>query len=465
MRVKLRASVILLLLSAAVVLWSTPEPAWAESVATFDGGDQHTCVLTTAGGVQCWGDNSYGQLGDGTTTERTNPVDVVALTGGVTAIAAGGEHTCALTMSGGVQCWGRNQWGQLGDGTGGTQDAFRAMPAAVVGLGSEVVALSAGQYQTCALTILGAVTCWGKNENGQLGDGQSCGSVVCTTPTDVAGLTGGVAAVVSGGHHTCALTTTGGAKCWGWNNTGEVGDGTTTQRNSPVDVTGLTSGVAAIAVGGRHTCALTTAGDVKCWGFNLFGELGDGSTIDRTVPVDVVGLTGTPVALDAGFFHTCAQTATGGVQCWGQNTFGQLGDGQACGSLCAAPVNVSGLSGGVSAVTTGFHHNCALTTAGVFRCWGLNFEGQIGDGTSDNIRTTPVDVVWLGPKPTPAPTATATPIPVGGIAELPDVARAPLQAGDSSGPGAAMLAGVTAGVLASAASIGGAVWYTRRRLS
>jgi alpha-tubulin suppressor-like RCC1 family protein len=326
-----------------------------------------------------------------------------------------------------------------------------------------VVALSAGQYHTCALTAAGGVTCWGKNENGQLGDGQSCGIFVCTTPTDVVGLTDGVAAVASGGHHTCALTTSGGVKCWGWNRTGEVGDGTTTQRNTPVDVTELTSDVAAIAVGGRHTCALTTAGDVKCWGFNLYGEVGDGSTMDRSVPVDVVGLTGTPVALDAGFFHTCAQTATGGVQCWGRNVEGQVGDGQVCGSACAAPVNVSGLNGGVSAITTGFYHTCALTTAGAVRCWGRNFEGQIGDGTSDNIRTTPVDVVWLGPKPTPAPTATATPIPVGGIAERPEAARAPLQASGSSGPGAAMLASVTAGVLAGAAAIGGVGWYVRRR--
>ena len=409
MRVILRASIILLLVSAAFVLWSTAEPASAESVATVDAGGRHICVLTTAGGVQCWGYNFYGQLGDGTTTDRTNPVDVVGLTGGVTAIAAGGHHTCALTMSGGVQCWGRNEEGQLGDGTVGN----RATPAAGVGLGSGVVALSAGQYHTCALTAAGGATCWGKNLDGQLGDGQSCG-IICTTPTDVVNLTDGVAAVVSGGHHTCALTASGGAKCWGWNRTGEVGDGTTTQRNSPVDVTGLTSDVAAIAVGGRHTCA---------------------------------------------------QTATGGVQCWGQNAFGQLGDGQVCGTACAAPVNVSSLNGGVSAVTTGFYHTCALPTAGAVRCWGQNFEGQVGDGTSGagNIRTTPVDVVWLGPKPTPAPTATPTPIPVGGIAELPEAARAPLQASGSSGPSAATVASVAAGVLAGAASIGGAAWYVRRR--
>jgi hypothetical protein len=335
------------------------------------GGGSHTCVLTTAGGVKCWGDNYQGELGDGTNSGpetcgfgacSTTPVDVSGFTSGVAAVSAG-VHTCALTTGGGVKCWGDNSYGQLGEGT----TTNRSTPVDVPGLTSGVATVSARVSITCALTTAGGVKCWGLNNFGQLGDGTSTGPQLCrdfaanaypcsTTPVDVSGLTSGVAAV-SAGFHSCALTTGGGVKCWGDNRYGQLGDGTTTDSSMPVDAAGLASGVAAVSVGGSNTCALTTAGGVKCWGANGAGQLGNGTTSGPQT-------CGTPYAV-------------------------------ACST---SPVDVSGLTSGVAAVSAGDDHTCAVTAVGGVKCWGHNRLGQLGDGTTTN-RTTPVDVVATPPYP------------------------------------------------------------------
>jgi Regulator of chromosome condensation (RCC1) repeat/PASTA domain len=174
------------------------------------------------------------------------------------------------------------------------------------------------------------VTCWGS-------DGLAAGP---HPPMDVPGLSSGVSAIATGGQHTCALTAAGGIKCWGWNIYGQLGDGTTTSRSTPADVSGLVSGVSAIAAGGNHTCALTASGRTKCWGWNRYGQLGDGTANGRHIPVNVSGLASRVSAIAAGFRHTCAVTASGGVRCWGRNNSGQLGDDRACGSRCPTPVQV-----------------------------------------------------------------------------------------------------------------------------
>ena len=354
-------------------------------VTAIAAGGWHTCALVGSGGVTCWGRNWDGQLGDGTTADRSTPVDVVGLTSGVTAVAAGGSHTCALTAGGGVKCWGWNRYGQLGDGT----TTQRSTPVDVVGLTSGVTAIAAGWSHTCALTAGGGVTCWGAN-SGQLGDGTTTDR---STPVDVVGLTSGVTAIAAGGSHTCALTASGGVTCWGNNWRGQLGDGTTTDRSTPVDVVGLTSGVTAIAAGGSHTCALTASGGVTCWGNNWRGQLGDGTTTDRSTPVDVVGLTSDATAIAAGEYHTCALTAGGGVTCWGANEYGQLGDGRWT-TWRSTPVDVVGLTSSVTAIAAGGSHTCALTAGGAVTCWGANWDGQLGDGTATDRRT-PVDVVGL----------------------------------------------------------------------
>jgi alpha-tubulin suppressor-like RCC1 family protein/endonuclease/exonuclease/phosphatase family metal-dependent hydrolase len=354
-------------------------------------GTYHTCEGTVAGGVQCWGWNKYGQLGDGTTIDRISPVNVIGLPVGIVAISAANEHTCALTSGGGVKCWGGNRFGQLGDGT--TTDSLT--PADVAGLTSGVSAISAVYLHTCALTVGGGVKCWGNRGYG-LGDGTLLDR---HTPVDVVGLTSGVSAIANGGMHTCALTSSGGVKCWGANRVGQLGDGTTTDRLTPVEVTGLASGVRAISAGGEHTCALTAQGGVKCWGFLMFAPDYLTSTHSST-PVDVIGLASGVSAISVGEISICALTAGGGVKCWGSNDRGILGDGTTIDR--GTPGDVSGLTSGVSAISMGGAHTCALTSSGAVKCWGYNLHGQLGDGTYNQYRLTPVDVSFaLVPTQTP----------------------------------------------------------------
>ncbi len=359
-------------------------------VDAITAGYYHTCALTSAGGVKCWGFNGSGQLGDGTTTQRLTAVDVSGLTSGVTAINAGSSHTCALTSAGGVKCWGANGSGQLGDGTIITP---RLTAVDVSGLTSGVTAITAGDAHTCALTSVGGVKCWGANDFGRLGDGTNLQRL---TAVDVSGLTSGVAAITAGAAHTCALSSAGGVKCWGYNAFGQLGDGSTTPRLTAVDVGGLPFGVAAITADSSHTCALTSAGGVKCWGFNGSGQLGDGTTTQRLTAVDVSGLTSGVTAINAGNAHTCALTSVGGVKCWGLNGGGQLGDGTTTQRLTA--VNVSGLASGVAAITADSSHTCALSSVGGVKCWGFNGSGELGDSTITD-RLTAIDVFSFAPRP------------------------------------------------------------------
>jgi alpha-tubulin suppressor-like RCC1 family protein len=343
------------------------------SATAIAAGGYYTCALTSSGGVKCWG-LRYG----------ARPVDVAGLSSGVTAIAGGSFHSCALTSTGGVKCWGSNFYGQLGDGKKSNGDT----PVDVSGLSSGVAAIGVGGGHSCALTTAGGVKCWGFNRLGELGDGTTTDR---WTPVDVSGLSNGVTAIAVGGYHTCALTGAGGVKCWGEG--GEVGDGTTIDRLTPVDVAALRSGVAAITAGSHHSCALTTAGGVKCWGANGGGQLGDGPGGSRSTPVDVSGLNSGAVAISAGELHSCALMNTGGVKCWGLNAFGQLGEGTP--PEPSTPVDVSGLSSGVTAISAGAEHNCALASTGGVTCWGRNSWGQLGDGTTVNRRS-PVAVIGLG---------------------------------------------------------------------
>jgi len=356
------------------------------SVRALGGGAAFACVVTARGGVECWGQNDAGQLGDGTTTNRIGPAPVLGLDSGVAAVSASGNSACALMVAGSVRCWGSNYNGQVGDGT----RVDRLAPVDVVGLGSGVAQISVGVDSNCALLIGGAVECWGANPVGNIGDGTS--GNLRLTPTPVVGLSSGMVALSPSGGFVdhCALTARGGVKCWGLNRHGQLGDGTTTDRSTPVDVVGLTSGVQAIALGWEESCAITSGGGALCWGWNANGQLGNGTNRDSAVPVPVSGLASGVATLSSGAdSHRCAVTDAGGVKCWGYNFAGELGDGTT--RTRVSPVAVTGLGSGVTTVVTGQYFSCAVLSTGAVRCWGDNSSGQLGDGTTVN-RLTPADI-------------------------------------------------------------------------
>jgi alpha-tubulin suppressor-like RCC1 family protein len=356
------------------------------NVAAIAAGYNATCALTQAGGVKCWGSNTNGQLGDGTTTSRYQPADVPGLTSGVSAITGGIGHFCALTTTGAVKCWGANEGGQLGDGSF-TQ---RETPVDAFGLNTGVTLLSAGMRHTCAAVNGNALKCWGNNIWSQLGERSLLNR---NFPTDAVLPAGNITALAAGSGHSCAMIEGQGVQCWGANNVDQLGQNTSVVSYIPVPVALLSSGVAKIDTGITQSCALTTAGGVKCWGNNILGGVGDGTFLRADSPVDVVGLTSGVTAISVGGSHACALTSAGGVKCWGNNTDGQLGDGSAA-DRSGVPVDVSGLTSGVAAIGVGTSYSCAVLSTGALKCWGLNTSGQLGDNSTVSKRT-PTDVSGL----------------------------------------------------------------------
>jgi len=364
------------------------------------GGEYHSCAVTDEGGpLQCWGKNVSGQLGDDSNDQSETPVGVNGLSTGIKAVDGGYDHSCAVTSGGGVKCWGANSKGQLGNGYW-TQSL---VPVDVKNDDdspiSDAVAVSTGQDHSCALTSGGNVKCWGYNGYGQLGDNSDANrnkAVVVTTTTG-SPLTG-IKAIDLGDAHSCALTTGGSVKCWGSGIYGKLGDGNGIAHYEmmPVNVIGL-SGVATISAGFHHTCAVLTDRTAKCWGYNSNGQLGNGLVnMFYATPQMVSGLT-KGVAIAAGREHTCALLSTGAAKCWGDNYYGQLGDNKASGGTSNVPVDVSGLASGSTALAIGLgnDHSCAIFDGYGVKCWGSNSNGQLGDDSTAN-RNTPVNVDGLG---------------------------------------------------------------------
>lgn len=315
----------------------------------------HSCAVTNDGRVLCWGENISGQIGDGTRAYRPVPTEVVGLDHKIVSVTTGTYHTCALTSSGHVKCWGSNASGQLGDGT--TQ--LRRRPVDVVGLADHVTEVSALGHFTCALTVAGEVWCWGSNWAHELGDGSSVGHR--THPVQVAGLESRVTRLSAGVSHSCALLVTGRVQCWGY---GLLGDGKRTAGSTAVMVK-RTDDAVDVAAGLSHTCVVRSNGSVWCWGFNRYGFLGDGTTRDQLVPVPVLGHSAGVSRVSTGWDHSCAVTSTGQAQCWGARW---TGDGTIRNRL--EPVNVVGVGQGVEHISMGNGGGCVLTQTGAARCWG-----------------------------------------------------------------------------------------------
>ncbi len=346
---------------------STPAPttSFREIVA----GTTQSCGVTTAAAAVCWGDNHYGGLGDGTHVNRLRPVQVAGLGWGVRGIGVGSGFACALTSAGGVQCWGRNEHGQLGNRT--TTDS--ATPVQVEGMAWGVVALRVSWANACVIMRDHSAHCWGENANGNLGDGTTIDRM---TPVHVRGFPAGVTSISPGLDHSCATTPSGATKCWGGNRDGQLGDGTTIDSLVPVTVSHLTGSVQVVA-GTSHSCARTSAGLVACWGLNDVGQLGDGTSTSHTTPVQVVRLRGVDSITTAGE-HSCARTSAGAMKCWGSNWSGQLGDGTTIDR--PFPVSVIGMGRLVTSTSAGGFHTCALVNT-VGKCWGYGYDGELGQGS------------------------------------------------------------------------------------
>ena len=339
-----------------IVVSTTANVASARQVAS---GELHTCYINAQGGVACEGYDGYGQLGSGELFAPTQPTAVVGLSSGVREVAAGGDFSCALTQGGAVYCWGANGFAQLGPNG---QGSYSATPVQVTGLGDGVQAISAGRAHACAITRSGGIKCWGANDSGQLGNG-SVSNTPSATPQDVEGLTEGVVALGLGGSQSCAATAAG-LYCWGRDTLFTEGF----VRSSPDVVSGAGEGVRAIAAGDLHVCVVTQAGAVKCRGENTDGQLGTGDQLSSLTAVQVSGATQGFVDVSAGPSHTCALSTEGITHCWGRNAQGQLGNGSTSASL--VPVIATEQSAAAIGVSARGYSTCTLRSNRSLQCWG-----------------------------------------------------------------------------------------------
>ena len=365
------------------------------TVCRFDGkcvmalsvsaGWMHTCGVTSAGRAMCWGNNGGDQLGTGGSASP-NPVGVTGLDSGVVGIGASLYHSCAVKASGQVMCWGTNEDGQLGVGT---SVAKYATPQFVGGVSTEVVSIAVGGFHTCAVLMSGTAMCWGDNGSGQLGD--STGNRQ-RSPVFVVGLPSAVVSISAGNAHTCAVLQDSSLWCWGSNQYGQLGTGTTKDSLSPLRPKNLANNIVSVACGLSHTCAVDSAGAVKCWGDNVNGQCGRTGGLEFSESGAAVAGLPPVVGTSAGADFSCAWTSNGQALCWGANHAGQLGDNGAVLERHTADL-VYGLKSGVRGLSnTSNKHACAIMESGKVRCWGYNGDGEIGDGSVGSPHRIPTEL-------------------------------------------------------------------------
>ncbi len=421
--------------------WGSPQCGLITTVVSdvrpVSVGGSTACAVTTTGGVDCWGNNGSGQLGNGTTNDSSSPSPVVTAPGvaldNVFAVSVANDFACAVTTNGAVYCWGDDSYGELGDNWNSGEGYFECgvsdMPlppfrcskyaVPVAGLGSGVVSVSVGGAAACALTTSGAVLCWGDDSLGQLGDGQALSSSVCApagqaptadlcspvpipvqvldTPSADAGSTtqtGFVTSLSLGTYSACAATSAGSLFCWGDNSYGEGGQPAGEEANAPTAVADV-SDAQLVSVGDYFACYLSVGGTVSCWGIDIINEATPPQFSYAPRPVSGIG---TAMAVFAGGASVCAAPTAGeNLVCWGNNSFGQLGNGTRMGG---APSPVSNLTftpfevsvNRSSAAAIGTYFACGHDATGTLYCWGDNSDGELGQGTEGNPVEVPVSV-------------------------------------------------------------------------
>ncbi len=382
---------------ASVTATTEPAPSGgspALNPQTISGGRNHTCGLDSSGAAWCWGLDDHGQVGDGDDRlgsdygGQDSEFAPVQVSGGhiFTTLAAGQSQTCGLDDSGAAWCWGADSNGQVGDGDDGQGDEYAPVPVAG---GHTFAALTAGSVHTCGLDTSGAAWCWGRDNWGQLGDGDD-GQGDEYAPVPVAG-GHTFAALTAGSVHTCGIDAAGAAWCWGWDRRGQVGDGDDGQGDkfAPVPVAGGHT-FADLTAGGLHTCGIDPSGAGWCWGAGNYGQVGDGDDGqgDEFAPVQVAG-GHSYTTLSAGYEHSCGLDTSGAAWCWGRDSAGQVGDGDDGQRDESAPVPVAGRHA-FAALTAGSYHTCGIDPSGAGWCWGAGNYGQLGDGNGQFREYAPV---------------------------------------------------------------------------
>lgn len=371
-----------------VVMWTMAAVGQEASVAA---GSLSSCVVK-GGEAWCWGSNEGGELGANSDADKSSQALRVQTPDkaleGVAQLELEG-HGCAVVTGGEVWCWGLGRFGQLGRGEReGTRWPVQ------VDVGGEAAQVSTGGEHTCVVMASGAVKCWGANKSGQLGNGTTTDSA---EPVVVQGLLDAAQVSCGGGAegrgHCCAVRAGGRVVCWGANGLGQLGNGKEGKDSArPVDVSKLKD-AEQVTVGREHSCAVRQGGKISCWGGNVFGGLGGKGHKDRSRPKSVRGLDGDAVGVSAGAHHTCALMEKGGVMCWGDNNFGQVGSGSE-EPIQLGAVSVVGIADAVG-LASGWDHSCALLKGGAVVCWGDNAYGQLGNGSSGGNSRVPVNVEGL----------------------------------------------------------------------
>ncbi|KQN96812.1 RCC1 domain-containing protein [Paenibacillus sp. Leaf72] len=356
----------------------SPISAFASSNVTpmIDAGADHSIALKSDGTVLSWGSNEYGQIGvpsSGELDRKLSPEYVPNLSD-VTYVTAGAGFSVALKSDRTVWAWGKNADHQLGAASFNNKESN---PVKVTGI-SDVISISTGTGHVIALKSDGTVWTWGSNSRGQLGNGESGFDKSKSTPSQVSGLTN-IIAVSGGAEHSLALKSDGTVWSWGYNSASQLGDGTYTNRTTPIQI-GLTN-VKSISAGQSHSLALKKDGTVWAWGWNANGQLGDGTYVNRNLPVQV----SLPVinSISTDVMHSSALDTTGRVWTWGSNTYGQLGDGSTTDSNIPKSIGITN----VSQVSSGYLFTLAMKTDGTIAGWGYNVGGQLGSGDRTNKYT------------------------------------------------------------------------------